>query len=85
MFNSERCKRLQIFRSRQELSNEYCRLVTIYSAEFGFDTAEKGLLKICQKLAKRWRKVRMNIGRVVHERHDAAGDAPDASDGHPRR
>ena len=34
-------------RSRQELSNEYLL------AKIGVDTAENGLLKVCQKLAKR--------------------------------
>ena len=43
--NAERCKGAKACkscRSRQELSNEY--LV----AKFGFDTAENGLLKVCQ-------------------------------------
>ena len=47
-------------RSRQELSNEYLL------AKFGVDTAEKGPLKVCQKLAKNWKKVRRNIGPRRH-------------------
>ena len=44
-------------RSRRELSNEYL-LFSIHCllANFGVDTAENGSLKVCQKLAKRWKK-----------------------------
>ena len=31
-------------------------------AKFGFDTVESGLLKVCQLLLKRQKKVRKNIG-----------------------
>ena len=45
-------------RSRRELSNAYLR------AKFGVDTAGNGALKVCQKLAKRWKTVRKkNIGQ----------------------
>ena len=47
-------------RSWRELSNEYL----LFTCKFGFDTAENGPLKVCQKLAKSLRmKVRKNIGR----------------------
>ena len=59
-------------RSRQELSNEYLL------ARFGFNTAEKEPLKVCQKLAKVRTKVRKNIGRrsLPERRRRGVGERP---------
>ena len=61
LLDSKGAKLCKSSRSRQELSNEY------FLAKIGFDPAENEPLKVCQKLArsqkKRFKKVRVNIGR----------------------
>ena len=48
-------------------SNEYLL------AKFGVDTAENGPLKVSQKLANSWKKVRKNIGLHEPRRAEALG------------
>ena len=45
-----------------ELVKSFQTSIQYLVAKFGVDTAENGPVKVCQKLAKSWKNVRINIG-----------------------
>ena len=65
-------KKCKSYKSHQELSkslldrdpySQYLVTIEYLLAKIGFATAENGPLKVCEKLAKSWKKVEVNIGK----------------------